>query len=169
MCRYVGVPVPPRGESLKLTRAASDYVTRRVDAAYPGAVAAVRELHERGYPLHTASGEASWDLHGYLTGMGIRRHFGQLFGPDLVNVTKDGSIYYSRLLDVVAVEPASAVVVDDTPFALRQAAAVGIRTVLVSDDGVRKGEFDATIARLADLPALLSERGWRPKSSVSSA
>ena len=73
-----------------------------------------------------------------------------------------------RRLDVVAVEPASAVIVDDTPRALRQAAAVGVRTVLVNEEGAGAGEFDATIARLAELPALLSARGWRPKSSVSS-
>ncbi len=168
ICRQVGVPVPPRVESLKMARAASDYVTRRVNAACPGAAAAVRELHERGYRLHTASGEVSWELHGYLTGMGLRRHFGQLFGPDLINATKDGPVYYGRILAVVAVEPASAVVVDDTPIALRQAAEVGVRTVLVNEEGAGRGEFDATITQLAELPALLSARGWRPKSSASS-
>lgn len=85
MCRELGLAPPDTaGRRLALAREASAYVTRRVHAAIPGAVPAIRALHRRGYALHTASGEFAADLEGYLDGMGVRPCFGTLYGCDLV-------------------------------------------------------------------------------------
>jgi len=46
-----------------------------VRAVYPGAVGAIRRLHATGYALRPASGEPSWELDGYLTGMRVRGCF----------------------------------------------------------------------------------------------
>ena len=72
MCALVGVPNPPAEESVDLARRAGSWIIRRVDAAFPGVVAAIRSLHNHGYTLHTASGESSVDLESYLDGMGVR-------------------------------------------------------------------------------------------------
>src|SRR3954447_818584 len=76
MCTLVGVPTPAEEVCIDLSRRANAYVTRRVRSAFPGAVDAIRILHTRGYTLHTASGEASSDLAGYLEGMEVRECFG---------------------------------------------------------------------------------------------
>jgi len=70
MCELVGVTAPADEECVALGHAASRYITPRVRAALPGAAEAIRALHRKGYVLHTASGESSADLEGYLQGMG---------------------------------------------------------------------------------------------------
>jgi len=76
MCAVVGVAAPAeRAARLQLSLDCALYVTRRVRAVYPGAVGAIRRLHAAGYALCTASGEPSWELDGYLTGMRVRGCF----------------------------------------------------------------------------------------------
>jgi hypothetical protein len=60
---------------LLMDRACGLYVTPRVRAGYSGAAAAIRKLHRAGYLLHTASGETSWALDGYLKSMRVRQCF----------------------------------------------------------------------------------------------
>jgi phosphoglycolate phosphatase-like HAD superfamily hydrolase len=62
----VGVEAPEGDACLRLAREAYGFVTRRVRAAFPGAVDVIRQLHTTGYPLYTASGEDSDRLDGYL-------------------------------------------------------------------------------------------------------
>jgi HAD superfamily hydrolase (TIGR01509 family) len=156
MCTSLGLPTPPDEEAIALAHAATEYVTHRVRAAFPGVVEAIRTLHARGYTLHTASGEASRDLDGYLTGMGVRECFGRLYGPDLVDIVKAGPEYYARLLADAGVDPPDALIVDDNPMAAGWAASAGARTVLVGtyDSGTAPATYH--IAALADLPSLLA-------------
>ena len=156
MCEYVGVPPPADEDCHDINARAAAYVTQRVRAALPGVIDALRTLNERGYMLHTASGEESDDLHGYLTGMGVRPYFGRLYGPDLINTPKEGPRYYQRIFADAGIDPADAVVVDDFPTALDWAATAGARTVCVRSG---RGEPDArhlVIDRLAELPDLLA-------------
>ncbi len=164
MCRELALDPPDTAAGrLALAREASAYVTRRVHAAIRGAVPAIRALYRRGYPLHTASGEFAADLEGYLDSMGVRPCFGTLYGCDLVGAAKAGPAYYDRLFRHACVEPAQAIVVDDTERALDWAAAVGARTVLCGP-AAPTGGHHGHVARLADLPALLSEFG--PKGGM---
>ncbi len=71
MCESLGIEPPPEEASIKLAREASAWIISRVRSAFPGAAEAIRLLHERGYILHTASGESSTDLAGYIGGMGV--------------------------------------------------------------------------------------------------
>ena len=131
MCAVLGIAPPPeRATRLRLVRECASYVTRRVRVAMPGAVGAIRRLHAAGYPLATASGEASWELDGYLTGMRVRGCFGALYGPDRVDTAKAGPLFYERVFAHAGVPPSEVVVVDDSERALGWAAAVGARTVL---------------------------------------
>lgn len=157
MCELVGVPMPPDKEALDIASRVNASIPRRIRSAFPGAVDAIRELHGRGYQLHTASGESSADLAGYLTGMGVLDCFGRLYGPDLVDTLKGRPDYYPRVFSDAGVSPADAVVVDDNASVLMSAAQIGARTVLV---GRAPGaEVMLQIDRLADLPEVIEELG----------
>lgn len=159
MCAIVGVPSPPDDESVALARRAGQSIIRRVRAAFPGAVEAIQTLHARGYTLHTASGESSVDLAGYLEGMGVRDCFGRLYGPDLIDTFKAGPEFYSRLLADAGVTPDEALVVDDNPEMLGWAAEAGARTVLVRATPMERHGTALRIGSLAELPELLRGRG----------
>ena len=136
-------------------REASRYVALRVRAAYPGVIETIKTLYQEGYILHTASNEASYDLEGYLTGMGVRHCFDRLYGVDLVDILKESPEYYRRVLQDAGVEASQAVFIDDSARRLAYAAQMGAKTVLV---GKTQGfHFDAMIEGLQNLPELLSE------------
>jgi FMN phosphatase YigB (HAD superfamily) len=155
MAEAVGVAVPAdRVERQRLVEDASAFITRNVRAAFPGASAAIRQLHGAGYRLYTASGEHSLELNGYLTGMGVRECFHTLYGPDLVQTSKAGPHYYERVFDHAGIAPIGALVVDDNGSVLDWAASVGARTILcrpTPPTSTRHGH----ITSLADLPAVL--------------
>jgi HAD superfamily hydrolase (TIGR01509 family) len=155
MCELVDVRVPPEEECIALAHRAAAYVTRCVRSAYPGVVEAIRHLHARGYRLHTASGERSADLAGYLEGMDVRHCFQRLYGPDLVNTLKEGAEYYARIFADAGVAPDGALVVDDSPIALRWAAQAGARTVLVAAAGSTEAAPETIIGSLAELPQII--------------
>lgn len=163
-CREVGMEPPGEAaERLALAREANDYVTRRVRAAVPGAIPAIRALRRRGYTLHTASGEFEADLAGYLEGMGVRDCFGTLYGCDLVGVPKIEPGYYRRLFRHAGVDSREALIVDDREQMLDWAAAEGARTVLCREAPPTDGRH-GHIARLAELPALLRREQRRRRS-----
>ena len=146
MLDLLDLPRPDDADMLRLYAEATAFVTRRVHAAIPGAVAAIRQLRAAGYVLGTASGEESFALDGYLSAMGVRDYFGAgLYGPDLVGVLKASRGYYERVFADAAVDPADALVVDDGPEPVAWARAAGARAIRIGDE----------IGALADLPAFL--------------
>lgn len=155
MCRRVGVPLPAVSESYALAREAVTYITRRVHAAFPGVVEAIRQLYHDGYTLYTASGEPSWELDGYLDGMGVRDYFTRLYGPDLVDTFKTGPAYYERIFADAGIDPARALVIDDSEQAVGWARAAGDRAIQVVANPA-EGDGAGAIAGVAELPALLS-------------
>lgn len=158
MCQQLGRPVPPDERALAICHEATNFVTPRVDSAFPGAVAAIRTLVAQGYTLHTASGEDSIELHGYLTGMNVRDCFGHLYGPDLIGTLKVGPAYYERLLADCGRPATQALFVDDSPLVLSWARGLGARTLLVGAGGADDGQ--PGISSLAELPAFLEQQPW---------
>ncbi len=154
MCEVVGVGTPPEEECLRLARRAAAFITRRIQAAFPRVVDTIRTLHRQSYTLHTASGESSLDLAGYLHAMGVRDCFGRLYGPDLIEVLKEGPEYYERIFADLGIAAAEALVVDDSPRAIEWATQVGARTVLVGDSPLPQTGTTVHIASLVELPAL---------------
>ena len=155
MCELVGIETPPNEEGLCLARRAAAFITRRVHAAFPGVVETIRTLHRQGHPLHTASGEPSLDLAGYLQAMGVRDCFGRLYGPDLIENLKEGPEYYKRIFADLGIAAAGALVVDDSLRAIAWAMQVGARTVLVGDSSLPQRRTTLHIGSLVELPALL--------------
>ena len=155
MCEQVGVSVPGRQELISIAREAVAYITRRVHTAYPGVVDTIRQLYAEGYRLHTASGEPSHGLAGYLESMGVRDLFGRLYGPDLVGLPLHGPQYYRRLFEDSGSEAEESVVVDDSSERLGWGMEAGAFAVLVSSGGPAPNVDCPIISSLAELPSLL--------------
>src|SRR6266702_378676 len=158
MCELLGLPTPPEEECLDLAYRALGWINRRIHAALPGAVEAIRLLHRQGYALHTASGSCSLELAGSFEGLGVLRCFGRLYGADLVNAFKEGPEYYARLFADAGVQPEMALVVDDSAEALDWAAQFGARTVLIGSRPHPETGTTPRLKSLAELPAFL--RRW---------
>ena len=154
----LGMLTPAEEECLGLAYRAIASITRCIQAGLPGAVEAIRILHHQGYPLHLASGSCSLELAGYLDGLGVRHCFGRLYGADLINTFKDGPEYSRRLFADFGIQPAEALVVDDSPQAINWAAQTGARTVLVSTASHPECGGLPRIGCLAQLPAFLQQR-----------
>ncbi len=107
--------------------------------------------------LHTASGESSLELGGYLQAMGVRDCFGRLYDPDLIDTLKEGPEYYERIFADLGIAAADALVVDDSPRATRWARQVGARTVLVGDASLLRIEATVHIGSLVELPTTLQQ------------
>src|SRR5258708_29192412 len=135
------------------------FITRRIQAAFPRVVDTIRTLHRQSYTLHTASGESSLDLAGYLHAMGVRDCFGRLYGPDLIEVLKEGPEYYERIFADLGIAAAEALVVEDSPRAIEWATQVGARAVLVGDSPLPQTGTTAPMASLVELPAVLHRIG----------
>jgi HAD superfamily hydrolase (TIGR01509 family) len=155
MCRFVGVAMLPAHDGYRMARQASSFITSRVRAAFPGVAEAIRQLYLDGYTLYTASGEPSWDLDGYLAGMGVRACFTSLYGPDLVDTFKTGPAYYERIFADAGIDPARAVVVDDNARAVEWARQAGAQAIHVAGVPVAETDTTSTIANFAQLPAFL--------------
>ncbi len=135
MCEAAGVRAHPDAEALALGWEARRVVTSSISVSFPFVAEAVGTLAELGIPLHTASGECSWDLEGYLQSAGVWRHFHLFFGIDLVNELKlVGTRYNEEIFRIAGVEPARALVVDDSPIALDLAAEARAATILVGPE-----------------------------------
>jgi HAD superfamily hydrolase (TIGR01509 family) len=156
MAAFVGVQAPSDdAQCVKLAQQAAVCITQRVRSAYPGAVEAIRAIHEMGVSLFTASGGHSRELDGYLTGMGARGFFRTLYGPDLVNQAKEGVEYYRRVFTHAGIDPKRALVVDDSPSAVAWARIAGAVTCLVTAVTPQDIPADLIVPRLADLPAII--------------
>jgi HAD superfamily hydrolase (TIGR01509 family) len=158
MCELLGLPTPPEEECLDLASRALRWISRRIHAVLPGAVETIRLLHRQGYALHTASGACSLELAGSFEGLGVRSCFGRLYGADLINIFKEGPEYYARLFADVGVQPAEALVIDDSADATRWAARLGARTVLVSSSPHLQTGATLHLRSLAELPAFLRQQ-----------
>ncbi len=156
MCERVGVSLPRREDAVAIAREANAYVTRRVHAAFPEVVDVVRQLHGNGCTLHTASGEYSRNLEGYLEAMRVRELFGKLYGPDLLDLPFRGPQYYERLFEDSSTTPQQAIVVDDSEHRIMWATEAGASGVLVRRDGGPPTSFQ-TISSLAQLPSLIED------------
>ena len=153
MAREVGVAAPDNfDDCVALAEEAHAFITSRVNAAFPGVPETVRSLFQAGLTIYTASGENSRDLTGYMTALGIRDCFVTFYGPDLVGVPKESPRYYPLVFAHAGVDPANALVVDDSPNRLAHAATTGARTVLCG----RAADAASPHEQIDGLPELLA-------------
>jgi FMN phosphatase YigB (HAD superfamily) len=131
MCEMVGVERPSENDAVRIANDTLRYVRERVGIQVPAIVDRLRSFRDRGLTLHVASGDAHEDLVEYLRTIGVRDVFDRVYGSDLVNVWKSSAAFYRAILADTGVEPANAVVVDDSERAIEWAAEAGLRGVLV--------------------------------------
>jgi phosphoglycolate phosphatase-like HAD superfamily hydrolase len=160
MCNMTGVEPPPDEEAIKLGLEAELWIIARIKSGFPGAAEAARDLHSRGYALHTSSGSSSRSMHFYLETMDARPYFSRLYGPDLVDTFKAGPLFYERIFADSAVAPAEALVLDDNPEVIGWASEVGARTLLVgSGPAPQVRGCVGAIGTLAELPGIIEDIG----------
>jgi beta-phosphoglucomutase-like phosphatase (HAD superfamily) len=156
MCEQVGITSPGFDECVALAEEATVYVLPRVRCAYPDTPTAIRTLARAGCALSTASGSVSLVLEFSLGNMDVRQYFSEhLYGGDLVAQVKDRPRFYERVFAHAGVEPADALVLDDTPSAIAWATQAGARAVLVARGQIEVPDRVTAIDTLAGLPAFL--------------
>ena len=133
MFKFIEIPAPPYDQCAEIAREASVWITSHVRSAYPGVNEAVNLLKKHDIKLCTASGEVSWELRGYLTGMGVLDSFHKLYGPDIINRMKANESFYQKILDDMQIDPSEAIVVDDSSDYLAMASKLGITTIHVDN------------------------------------
>jgi len=129
MFRAHPIDFPPATEYSTICREIDAFVTPQVKSSYPGIIEAIKEIYSIGLPLHTASGELSVQLNGYLTGMGIRHCFSTLYGPDLINTFKGGKEYFQAIFTSEKILPSQAIIIDDSPKILTIAEDLGAKVI----------------------------------------
>lgn len=157
MCEAVGVPRPVSpSELLALAQEGQDYIMPLFHAGFPGAALAVQDLSQ-SFQMFTASGGCSWELQYAVGNLGLGGIFRRLYGVDLVRTPKSSPLFYQRIFADASVDPATALVVDDTLDALRWARGAGAGlVVLVSPQSQTRPDVDAMISSLAALPVTLT-------------
>ena len=154
MLRFAEVPAPSDDAAADmLAREAIAYVVPRARAAVPGAAETLRAVHARGFVLFTASGDHSHMLDGYLTGLGVRALFREIYGADLLGVWKNGPRFYKALLEHAHLDPSHALTLDDDATRLDWARDLGIGTILVGSKD--PGSNHRRIGTIAELPQAL--------------
>ena len=112
----------------------------------------------KNFVICTASGEVSWELKGYLTGMGVLDCFDRLYGPDLINRMKASKSYYQRILDDMHLHPSEVIVLDDSSDYLSWASELGITTIHVDYlNGCKKESCHYHIRSLNDIRRIILE------------
>ncbi|HEV8669445.1 MAG TPA: HAD family hydrolase [Candidatus Limnocylindria bacterium] len=148
MCEMVRLPRPPVHDAKRIANDTLRYVRERVGIKVPAIIGRLRELRERGLILHVASGDAHEDLTEYLRAIDARDLFDRVYGSDLLKVWKSSAAYYRAILAETGIDPATALVVDDSERAIGWAAECGLRGVLVRR---AEGEgFEAAVLRAFD-------------------
>src|SRR5216117_1290136 len=92
MCEKVGVPSPRDAGALAEETYA--WVAARVAAPTRGVAEAVRSLKDRGFKLFTSTGQPSLEIGGYLGAIGIRDHFDETYGTDIIDRWKTSAGFY---------------------------------------------------------------------------
>lgn len=148
MCEKVGVARPPAHDAERIANDTLRYVRERVAIKVPAIIGRLRALRERGLNLHVASGDAHADLIEYVQAIGARDLFDRVYGSDLLNVWKASPAYYRAILADTGIDPATALVIDDSDRAIEWAAECGLRGVLVRR---QVGEqFESSVLRAFD-------------------
>jgi HAD superfamily hydrolase (TIGR01509 family) len=157
MFDYLGIAPPGPETQLAISRAAQAWIAERVWAAYPGVIEVIERLCTQGYPLYTASGEPSWMLKAYLSGMGLDDCFRQFYGPDLVRTAKGGPLFYERIFRDAKIDPSNIIVIEDCPRYLHAAEVTGAQVIQSCVSGDYEPVIPFYYRHSKELPNLIAE------------
>lgn len=155
MFNNAGRELPPRSQYDDIFYLSSEYVTPRVHSSFPGVVDTIKVLYNEGFTLHTASGESSADLHGYLSGMGVRDCFTQLYGPDLIDTLKTSERYYLEILKDLDINPEQTIFIDDDPRILAILNKMGFHAIQSCQPNEHPPCTKYYLTKMTELPTLI--------------
>jgi HAD superfamily hydrolase (TIGR01509 family) len=98
------------------------------DALYPPASACVRCLSPR-FALAIASGSLRHEIQTILSGAGLLDAFPVIVGADDVTAGKPAPEPYLKAAELLGIDPAAAVAIEDSRWGLESARAAGMRTI----------------------------------------
>ena len=87
----------------------------------------------------------------YLEGMGVKQHFVEFYGPDLLNTWKSGPDYYKALFTHSGVEPSKSIIIDDQPRFLNNALTVGAKVIQACITGEHEPQFPFIVKDMKEL------------------
>jgi len=158
LCAIVGAHVPA---TLEQRVAAAEWALTAyfggTRAIFPGVREAVRVLANQ-YEIHMASGNHSIAVDCHLKNVGVRAFVGQPYGTDLLGAYKGDATFYDVIASSIGRDPSEVVVVDDTPWCIENASAIGAKTVIV---GQRCESADLAVESLAELPLAVERIDFR--------
>jgi len=157
MFNFAGIPLPDV-DYVTLYKEVSNYVIPRVRSANRGVPDTLLLLRERGFNLYTASGELSWELEKYLTGMGCKDLFSDsYYGPDLINEGKFSSLFFRKIFQDVGIQPSYAIIIDDNPYFLKYAQEAGASIIQSYINGVNKQTTKKVVYHFHEIPNRIYE------------
>lgn len=99
----------------------------------PGVRDVLDEAGRLGLPAAVASATAAPEVRRRLAAAGLERRFAAVAGGDEVRAGKPAPDLFLRAAELLAVPPASCLVLEDAEAGIRAAAAAGMRAVMVPD------------------------------------
>ena len=127
---------------------------------FPGASATLAALHGAGWRLAVCSNKPEVLCRKALQELGLARYFGSVVGGDTAPFPKPHAAPLQHALAELQVAAPRALLVGDSTVDQQAAAAAGLPFIFFTggyDDGVAAGTPRASIARLDQLPHLLTE------------
>ena len=155
MFEYVGVSLPTKKEYNRIYKEAMEFITPNVRASFPSVIDSIKKLKKLGFRLYTASGEVSWELIGYLRGMGILKYFEEFYGPDLINTHKVNEKFYEKIFSRSYVEPKKAIIIEDNPRFIEFAQSLGANIIQVCVTGDHEPSYPFYVTNMKDLPEIV--------------
>lgn len=153
----MGLPIPDHAE--QLSRDTQRQALAACDATFPGAAQAVQTLKQRGYTLHTASGNDSGHLRSALAGIGMDTCFDRFYGPNLIDCAKESQEFYSRIFADLNLPPDHALIIDNDPKAIEWAQSLGAKAIQVDLLSYKQVEtapgIVGKLTAMAQLPTLI--------------
>ena len=132
----------------------------RYSRVYPGVVAGLEAIRERGLPMACITNKAERFTTPLLEELGLAPYFGQVLAGDSLPRSKPDPLPLTQTAADFGVEPGQALMVGDSVSDVKAARAAGTPIVCMTygynhGRDIREMEPDAVMDRLDELPALL--------------
>lgn len=149
--------IEPPEDPLSAERSLEVEVMSAIDAAFPDARPAVSRLKREGHRLCVSTNATESNARGSLQGARLFSEFHDIFTGERLNTGKTTPEYWIQVREVLNLDSARAVVVDDRLDYLQAAASTGIHALLLDRKGSHRPEsmpeyVQATLRNLAGLP-----------------
>ena len=157
MFDFVGITRPEKKMYNEIYYNAAKYVETRVKAAFPGVVESIKDLYNKGYTLCTASGTESIELKFYFEGMGVRKFFKKLYGPDLINILKVDDSFYGAIFKDLGITPKQAIIIEDKPYYLNIAKNLDANVIQACLTGQFDPQFPYIVTDMRKISKMIEE------------